>query len=205
MAKSYKKYSRRRRNSMKGGDGWNHAVSVYGNGSDQHAVGPLPNGGTSNVIAMNSQSGGNGVLTPALFNEPATTSGQENVVINSNSASDATRIMSGGAGWGSFFNANASAPTHHASAPTHHASAPTHHSTFPGFNLPNIQNIFRGGKKSRKGGNVLGEIAVPATLLIANEFAKNRSNLYTNSKKSSKGKKKLFSLSRSRKRSNRRR
>jgi len=144
MAKYNKKsLRRRRRNSMKGGDASQHAISVYGSAMNQHPLGMLPNGGTSNMIAANPQSGGNlQPLQPTDYNQPSLMSDQGTNVMDANSAGGATDIISGG----------------------------------------------------KRGGNVLGEIAVPAGLLIANEFAKNRSSRYSKTKKSN-GKKKLFSRS----------
>ena len=140
---------------MKGGDAWNHAVSVYGSANSQHAVGALPNGGTSNVISMNAQSGGSMFpLQPAVYNESNVAADQANVATSSTAA----------------VNANA-------------ATSST---------VATSSNATVGG--ARKGGNVLGEIAVPAGLLIANEFAKNRSRSYMNYNKS-KNKNKLYSRS----------
>ena len=56
--------------------------------------------------------------------------------------------------------------------------------------------VMKGG--NRRGGSVLGEIAVPAALLIANEAYKSRSKKVFNWKRT-KGKKKIFSAKRSRK------
>ena len=121
---------------LKGGSSsssWNHATSVYGSPNNQHAVGSLPNGGTSNEIAMK---GGNlPPLNASSYNENAPLSEQ------------AYAVMKGG---------------------------------------------------NRKGGSVLGEIAVPAALLIANEAYKSRSKKVFNWK-GTKGKKKIFSAKRSRK------
>lgn len=47
------RHSRRLKRRMRGGDAWQHTVSVYGNSNNQHA---LPNGG--NLIATNHMSGG---------------------------------------------------------------------------------------------------------------------------------------------------
>jgi hypothetical protein len=113
---------------MKGGNSaWQNAQAVYGAAGQQQAV-VLPNGGTSNVIAMNPQAGG----APLLALQPA--------MVGTGSA------ITGGNG---------------------------------------------------SGGSVLAEIAVPATLLVANELYKRRG----------KSSKKLFKFNprRSRRRSNRRR
>jgi len=96
MVKSKRRSARK---IKKGGSAWQYTQSVYGGPDQQQAVGILPNGGTSNLISMNSQSGGG---LPAL-----------------------------------------------------------------------TPNEFTGGRRRRrKGGNILSELAVPASLLIANEFGK---------------------------------
>jgi hypothetical protein len=174
MHKSHKKSGRRRRNSMKKGGSCGSAStfaqSVYGDAASQHAVGVLPNGGTSNQIVMNHpQLGGNGEaiiaelpgtpapmivggnhqLSPASYSDSGI-SNQSMMVLPSASSSSATNLLS-----------------------------------------------MKGGRR-RRGGNVLGEIAVPATLLVANEFIKNRSK---KSYSRSNGRNKIYS----RRRSNRRR
>ena len=95
----------------KGGSAWQYTQSVYGGPHNQHSVGILPNGGTSNVISTNQSGGG----IPAL-------------------------------NYSSFGGENHTSTTH-----------PTN---------------MHGGKSLRRGGNILSELAVPASLLIANEIGK---------------------------------
>jgi len=185
MAKSHKKSARRRRrNSIKGGSAWQYAQSVYGDAASQHAVGPLPNGGTNNVIAMNHQSGGNAMMpdngtpNPMMMGDPMMQqsggndmmmNGTPNPMMMGDAAQMVPPVQMGG---------------QHVLSPANYSDngiSSQGMSVLPAASASSATNILSmngmrgmsGGRRRRRGGNVLGEIAVPATLLIANEFAKN--------------------------------
>ena len=147
-SKSYKKRTAKRtmRKMKKGGSAWQYTQSVYGSADQQHPVGLLPNGGTSNMIAINpAQSGGSGGIIP-LAHSDFVTGGSNLPALNPSS----------------FANDTLSGQGMHAMAVSTNDGAMASHPT----------NMF-GGRRRRKGGNVLSEIALPATLLIANEIGKN--------------------------------
>jgi hypothetical protein len=182
MAKSHRKINRkRRRNSMKGGSAWQFAQSVYGDASSQQAVGPLPNGGTSNLIAMHPQTGGNSLQESVPLEgsplEGSALAATASPIVGGNEGTPPPPLIVGGnlvPLSPQLYSDNTISNQGLAVLPAVNASAAT-----------NILSI-SGGRRRRRGGNVLGEIAVPATLLVANEFAKN-SNMYK-SKRSKKSK-----------------
>jgi hypothetical protein len=127
----------------KGGSAWQYTQSVYGSPGQQHPVGILPNGGTSNMIGINppkfSQSGGTANTSPLNFSEYL--HGGDSPSLNNSS---------------------------YTKPPDDYKSDDTNR----------IVDAMNGGKITHRhykgmGGNILSEIAVPATLLIANEMGKN--------------------------------
>jgi hypothetical protein len=151
MAKSKRRGMRK---IKRGGSAWQYSQSVYGTPDQQHAVGILPNGGTNNMIAINEQqSGGRGNADPLNFSEYI--SGGNLPELNPSSFSDNNVSQQ---------NVMAVSSTH---GPMTHV--PMSHST----TTHGPMAISGGKRRRRKGGNVLSEIALPATLLIANEIGKN--------------------------------
>jgi hypothetical protein len=141
----------------KGGSAWQYTQSVYGSPGQQHPVGILPNGGTSNMIGINppnfSQSGGTANTSPLNFSEYL--HGGDSPSLNNSSytkppddykSDDTNRIvdvMNGGK------------------------------ITHKPYSIEGDVGTTYGNYRRRNGGNILSEIAVPATLLIANEMGKN--------------------------------
>ena len=149
MAKSVKRKIARK--MKKGGSAWQYTQSLYGGPDNQHSVGVLPNGGTSNLISMNVQSGGNKSV-PKLSSSEFMSGGSGLPALNPSSFVDNPLSVQG-------TDALAS-------------------STEEGAMASDFTNSMSGGRsrrrfyRRRQGGTVFSEIAVPASLLIANEFGK---------------------------------
>jgi len=225
---------------MKGGSAWQFAQSVYGAPNAQTSVGVYPNGGTSNLIAMNQSGGG---LTPLMPDSYSDQAPSNNAVVSRNTGfmmggegeeklpqtpavlmggegegeekmMQTPGVMMGGSGFVPLQPAvyndstlseqgntllNASSASAATNVLTNYNTTMGGGSTQPvksdgSMDAPFKLGVMGGKLRGRKGGNVISEIAVPATLLIANEFVKNR-KVYTNKKNRSgkNGKGKMYS------------
>ena len=190
-----KRSNKRRSRRVKGGScgsAWQNATAVYGGPGEQHAVGALPNGGTSNQIAMSQQGGRKkrrvkgGSCGSAWQNATDVYGGpgQQHAVGSLPNGGTSNEIaMKGGspltpAGYGE--NTPLSEQAYAVIDATSASDA------------TNIVSVTGGGRR-RRGGSVISEIAVPAALLVANEAFKRRSKKVFNWK-GTKGRNKIFSL-----------
>ena len=193
-----KRSNKRRSRRVKGGScgsAWQNATAVYGGPGEQHAVGALPNGGTSNQIAMSQQGGGKkrrvkgGSCGSAWQNATAVYGGPgQQYAVGSlpNGGTSNEIVMKGGspltpAGYGE------NVPLSNQAYAVIDAGSAN--------DSTNILTNMNGGGRRRRGGSVISEIALPAALLVANEAFKRRSKKVFNWK-GTKGRNKIFSLKR---------